>query len=64
MFASDETHLTSFGHAKVWPVYLFFGNESKYRRGKPSLHLCNHVAYLKKVGIVISIICYLKNIYV
>ena len=50
MFASDATHLTSFGDAKIWPLYLFFGNESKYRRGKPSLHLCNHVAYFLKVG--------------
>jgi Plavaka transposase len=50
MFASDSTHLTSFGNAKIWPLYLFFGNESKYRRGKPTLHLCNHVAYFLKVS--------------
>jgi hypothetical protein len=49
MFASDQTHLTSFGETKLWPLYLFFGNDSKYRRGKPSLHLCNHVAYFHKV---------------
>ena len=39
MFWSDETHLTSFGKTKLWPVYMFFGNESKYRRCKPSLNL-------------------------
>jgi hypothetical protein len=50
MFASDTTHLTSFGDAKIWPLYLFFGNESKYRRCKPTLHLCSHVAYFLKVS--------------
>jgi hypothetical protein len=54
MFASDQTHLTSFGETKLWPLYLFFGNDSKYRRGKPSLHLCNHVAYFRKVRIIFS----------
>jgi hypothetical protein len=49
MFWSDETHLTSFGSTKLWPIYAFFGNESKYRRGKPSCNSCNHVAYLEKV---------------
>jgi hypothetical protein len=49
MFWSDSTQLTSFGNAKLWPVYLFFGNESKYRRCKPSCNLCNHVAYFEDV---------------
>ena len=58
MFASDATHLTSFGTAKLWPAYLFIGNESKYRRCKPSCHLCNHVAYFQSVQIflVVSIL--------
>jgi hypothetical protein len=50
MFWSDATHLTSFGTSKLWPSYLFFGNESKYRRCKPSCHLCNHVAYFQAVS--------------
>jgi hypothetical protein len=50
MFYSDSTHLTSFGHSQLWPCYLFFGNESKYRRCKPSCNLCSHVAYFQKVG--------------
>jgi hypothetical protein len=50
MFWSDATHLTSFGNAQLWPGYLFFGNESKYRRCKPSCHLCNHVAYFQAVS--------------
>jgi hypothetical protein len=50
MFASDATHLTSFGTAKLWPCYLFFGNESKYRRCKPTCNLCNHIAYFQAVS--------------
>ena len=50
MFASDSTQLTSFGDAKLWPLYLFFGNESKYRRCKPSCRLSNHVAYFQSVS--------------
>ena len=49
MFWSDATHLTSFGQAKLWPLYLFFGNDSKYLRCKPSTNLCNHMAYFQKV---------------
>ena len=49
MFWSDVTHLTSFGNAKIWPAYLLFGNESKYRRCKPTHNLCNHVAYFQSV---------------
>jgi hypothetical protein len=50
MFWSDVTHLTSFGNAKLWPLYMFFGNESKYARCKPSCHLCEHIAYFQTVG--------------
>lgn len=50
MFWSDATHLTSFGNAKLWPLYLFFGNDSKYRRCKPTSHLCEHVAYFQHVS--------------
>ncbi|KAF9227536.1 hypothetical protein BS17DRAFT_793237 [Gyrodon lividus] len=30
MFWSNSTQLTSFGSAKLWPLYVYFGNESKY----------------------------------
>jgi len=30
MFWSDATHLVTFGTAKLWPIYLHFGNLSKY----------------------------------
>jgi hypothetical protein len=49
MFWSDATHLTQFGNSQLWPSYLFIGNESKYRRCKPSCNLCSHVAYFQKV---------------
>jgi hypothetical protein len=49
MFSSDATHLTSFGTTKLWPGYLYFGNESKYHRCRPSRHLCNHIAYFLAV---------------
>ncbi|KAH6907235.1 hypothetical protein BKA70DRAFT_1428201 [Coprinopsis sp. MPI-PUGE-AT-0042] len=50
MFWSDETHLTLFGSAKLWPCYMFFGNESKYRRGKTSLRLCEHITYFETLS--------------
>ena len=49
-FASDGTQLTSFSTAKLWPVYLTIGNESKDRRSKPSRKAFEHVAYLETVG--------------
>jgi Plavaka transposase len=49
MFWSDETQLTSFGSAKLWPCYMFFGNESKYKRVRTSLRLCEHIAYFETV---------------
>jgi hypothetical protein len=50
MFASDGTHLTAFSNAKLWPLYLALGNESKYRRSKPSCQAFEHVAYLETVS--------------
>ncbi|THU77289.1 hypothetical protein K435DRAFT_824372 [Dendrothele bispora CBS 962.96] len=43
---SDATHLASFGTASLWPVYPFFGNQSKYRRSKPTMFAAHHLAYL------------------
>lgn len=51
MFWSDSTHLTSFGDASLWPIYMFFGNLSKYTRGKPSTFSAHHLAYIPKVCI-------------
>ena len=55
MFWSDATQLTAFGNSQLWPLYLFFGNDSKYCRCRPSCHLCEHVAYFQKVSILFSI---------
>ncbi|KAG1864616.1 hypothetical protein C8R48DRAFT_656144 [Suillus tomentosus] len=46
MVWSDATHLASFGDASLWPLYLFFGNQSKYTRGKPTARACHHLAYI------------------
>lgn len=50
MLWSDSTHLANFGTASLWPLYLFFGNQSKWVRGKPKSASCHHVAYIPKVG--------------
>jgi hypothetical protein len=49
MFWSDSTHLSSFGSASLWPIYLFFGNESKYTRSSMQYDSCHHIAYVPKV---------------
>ncbi|KJA13356.1 hypothetical protein HYPSUDRAFT_115550, partial [Hypholoma sublateritium FD-334 SS-4] len=49
MFGSDGTQLTSFGSTSLWPCYMYFGNESKYRRCRPTCNLCNHIAYFQKL---------------
>ena len=51
MFWSDSTHLTNFGVAKLWPIYLFFGNLSKYIRSRPSSGACHHLAYIPSVRV-------------
>jgi Plavaka transposase len=52
MFWSDETLLTSFGGSKLWPCYMYFGNESKLRRVKGSEHLGEHIAYFEEVSLL------------
>lgn len=43
MFSSDATHLTSFGSAKAWPIYLMLGNLSKYIRARPDSGAMYHL---------------------
>jgi hypothetical protein len=50
MLGSDATHLAQFGTASLWPIYVFFGNTSKYDSSKPSESAACHLAYLPKVG--------------
>ena len=49
MFWSDTTQLTAFRDAKLWPLYVYFGNESKYRHCTPTANLCSHAAYFQTV---------------
>ena len=51
MFWSDSTHLTNFGTAALWPIYLYFRNLSKYIRSRPSSGACHHLAYIPSVRI-------------
>ena len=46
---SDSTHLTNFGTASLWPLYLYIGNQSKYTRAKPTSFSAHHLAYIPKV---------------
>jgi len=50
MLWSDATHLTAFGTAKLWPLYVYMGNESKYMCCRPSSNLCSHAAYFHTVS--------------
>ena len=50
---SDSTHLANFGTASCWPIYMFFGSQSKYVRDKPSSHSCHHIAYMPKVCCIV-----------
>ena len=47
---SDSTHLTSFGHASLWPIYLFLGNISKYIRSRPISFSAHHIVYIPTVS--------------
>ena len=46
MFWSDATHVTAFGTAKLWPIYMLFGNLSKYVRCQPNSGATKHLAYI------------------
>ncbi|KAH7917408.1 hypothetical protein BV22DRAFT_1026375, partial [Leucogyrophana mollusca] len=51
MFSSDATMLASFGTAKAWPLYLSFGNLSKYVRARPTSGSVHHVAFIPSVSL-------------
>jgi hypothetical protein len=50
MVWSDETVLNPFGQNKAWPVYIFFGNQPKGERSKPTAGGGRHLAYLPEVS--------------
>ena len=49
MVTSDSKHIGQFGAAALWPIYTFFGNQSKYDRAKPSQFAAHHTAYIPSV---------------
>jgi hypothetical protein len=50
MFWSDATLLANFGTAKLWPIYMFLGNLSKYTRAEPTSNACYHIAYIPSLA--------------
>ncbi|KAG2747684.1 hypothetical protein P692DRAFT_201716227 [Suillus brevipes Sb2] len=50
MLFSDATHLATFGTAKAWPLYLYFGNLTKYARSAPKSGACHLVGFLPSSG--------------
>ena len=49
---SDGTNLAQFGHASLWPMYLYIGNASKYIRAQPNSFSAHHIAYLPTVRVL------------
>jgi Plavaka transposase len=58
MLWSDSTHLTNFGTASMWPIYIQLANQSKYVRTKPTAFASHHLAYLPSVCHKVHIIVY------
>ena len=50
MFWSDSTQLSQFGHLSTWPIYLFFGNLSKYIHASPASGACYPIAFIPPVS--------------
>ena len=46
---SDSTHLTQFGNASLWPIYLWILTVCKYVRATPSALAAHHLAYMPSV---------------
>jgi hypothetical protein len=53
MVSSDATTLADFGTAKAWPIYLMFGNLSKYIRAQPDSGAMHHLAYIPSVSFLL-----------
>ncbi|KAI9059259.1 hypothetical protein FKP32DRAFT_1580468 [Trametes sanguinea] len=45
MFWSDATVVSQFGNQKAWPGYMYYGNQSKYTRARPTARAAHHIAY-------------------
>ncbi|KAJ3859890.1 hypothetical protein EV359DRAFT_75447 [Lentinula novae-zelandiae] len=46
---SDAMQLANFGTAKLWPIYMLFGNFSKYVRASPNSGAVHHLAYIPTI---------------
>ncbi|KAK0452774.1 uncharacterized protein EV420DRAFT_1700868 [Desarmillaria tabescens] len=49
MLYSDSTHLTNFGTAALWPIYLLFSLLSKYVRARPTSRASHHIVYMPTI---------------
>ncbi|ESK81312.1 ubiquitin and ribosomal protein s27a [Moniliophthora roreri MCA 2997] len=49
MILSDTTHLTNFGTAQLWPIYIWLANYTKYAHGDPLNYALFHLRYLPKI---------------
>ncbi|RXW11688.1 hypothetical protein EST38_g14167 [Candolleomyces aberdarensis] len=49
LLGSDSTRLSKIGTQTLWPIYLYFGNLSKYACAKPSTFSAHHIAYIPKL---------------
>ena len=47
---SNSTHLANFGMASLWPIYIWFGNISKYIHLRASSFSTHHLAFLSLVS--------------
>ncbi|KAK7439000.1 hypothetical protein VKT23_017706 [Stygiomarasmius scandens] len=46
---SDTTKVGQWEDESMWPIYLYFGNQSKYKCAKPSSFVAHHLAYIPKL---------------
>ena len=53
---SDGTLLAQFGTMFLWPLYIYFGNLSKYIRCQLPSHAAHHAAYFPSVCLVYAIL--------
>ncbi|KIO17438.1 hypothetical protein M407DRAFT_84982, partial [Tulasnella calospora MUT 4182] len=45
-FWLDATQLANFGSTKLWPVYMYFGNQPKWARSRSDMHSCHDIAHI------------------
>jgi hypothetical protein len=50
MLWSDSTQLAQFSHADAWPIYLSFGNLSKYAQNTLERGSCQPIVFIPSVG--------------